>query len=36
MAAVCGLDRVHRESANGVGEAAVGRLHDSPWRGCLG
>src|SRR5204863_2828869 len=30
MSAVGGLDCVHRESANGVGEAAVGRLHGSP------
>ena len=27
MAAVGGLHRIHREGANGVGEAAVGRLH---------
>ena len=27
MPAVGGLDRVHRKSANGVGEAALGRLH---------
>ena len=33
MAAVRGLDRIHRERANGVGEAAVGRLHDAPATG---
>ena len=33
MPAVRGLDRVHREGANGVGEAAVGRLHDAPLAG---
>jgi len=27
MAAVRSLNRIHRESANGVGEAAIGRLH---------
>ena len=27
MAAVGGLDRIHRQGANGVGEAALGRLH---------
>ncbi len=33
MAAVGGLHRVHRECANGVGEAALGRLHGSPRAG---
>ena len=33
MAAVGGLDRVHREGADGVGEAAVGRLHGAPAMG---
>ena len=32
VAAVRGLDRIHREGADGIGEAAVGRLHEAPSR----
>jgi hypothetical protein len=35
MAAVGGLHRVHRESADRVGEAALGRLHVAPSVGIV-